>query len=257
MDEQRKEFTGVWIPKHIIDDQRLKPAARLIYAEISCFNVCTMSNKTLGERAGCSESTAKRIVGELKSFGYLKQISFDGRIRKITSLKDLPRVPGQNDQADSNKMTRQTGQNDPEDNSIENSIEKINNNYDENKVTNKISANNTTSSPGDTETIDLSIPLTVKALYYRVLKLYPGMPIINHNHINAWVRALEAIPGALEYLQNLIDIDYPNYRNDADYKPSISSPKDIVDKKIKIENWLSNVRKVENDKARDLYLRTL
>lgn len=126
MEETKREFTGVWIPRHIIEDTRLKPAARLIYAEISCFNVCTMSNETLSNRAGCSEATAKRMVSQLKSLGYIQQIGFDGRVRKLTSLKDQPIPPAQNDQAGSNKMTELEVQNDPQDNSIENNIDNSN-----------------------------------------------------------------------------------------------------------------------------------
>lgn len=119
MDEKR-EFTGVWIPKHIIDDKSLKPAARLIYAEIACFRVCTMSNKTLGERAGCSESTAQRYVQELKNKKYIQIFSFDGRIRKMRSLYDKYDESPQNNEADSAKCIGQTPQNDDKDNNIEN-----------------------------------------------------------------------------------------------------------------------------------------
>ena len=119
MDEKR-EFTGVWIPKHIIEDKSLKPAARLIYAEIACFKVCTMSNKTLGERAGCSESTAQRYVQELKNKKYIQVFSFDGRIRKMRSLYDKYDESPQNDEADSAKYAGQTPQNDDKDNNIEN-----------------------------------------------------------------------------------------------------------------------------------------
>ena len=118
--ENKKDFTGVWIPRHIIDDTRLKPVARLIYAEISCFRVCTMSNKTLGERAGCSEATASRIIGQLKDYGYVRITGFNGRVRKMTSLYDDPVVPTQNDEAAYAKTTRQPTQNDVQDNNIDN-----------------------------------------------------------------------------------------------------------------------------------------
>lgn len=115
--QQAREFTGVWIPRHIIEDSRLKPVDRLIFAEIACFNECWQSNLVLAKRAGCSEATAKRSVSRLKSLGYIRQTSFDGRVRKLICLND---PPAQNDQADSANCTDPPAQNDPLDNNIEN-----------------------------------------------------------------------------------------------------------------------------------------
>lgn len=127
MEQQKREFTGVWIPKHIIEDTNLKPVDRLIYAEVSCFEVCTMTNATLGERAGCSEPTASRSIAKLKDKGYVSIIGFNGRIRKMISLTDNPIVPNQIDKAASSKeqgslikLTKQPNQIDVEDNTIEN-----------------------------------------------------------------------------------------------------------------------------------------
>ena len=118
--EAKREFTGVWIPRHIIEDERLKPAERLIYAEIACFEVCTMTNETLGKRAGCSEGTAQRYIQSLKSKGYIEQVGFDGRVRKLRTLLDMPRQTPQNEEADSAKTYKQTPQNEDKDNNIEN-----------------------------------------------------------------------------------------------------------------------------------------
>lgn len=119
--ENKKEFTGVWIPRHIIEDVNLKPVARLIYAEIACFDICTMSNETLSERAGCSEATVSRVIKQLKDSGYIKIIGFNGRIRKMKSLFDKPVLPTQNEEAAYAKTYRQPTQNDVKDNNIENS----------------------------------------------------------------------------------------------------------------------------------------
>lgn len=119
-DDKKREFTGVWIPKHIIEDKNLKPVDRLIYAEISCFEVCTMTNATLADRAGCSEPTASRSVSRLKEYGYIKIIGFNGRIRKMIRLADNPVPPSQNDKAASSKTTKQPNQNDSQDNNIDN-----------------------------------------------------------------------------------------------------------------------------------------
>lgn len=118
MEQQTKrEFTGVWIPKHIIEDKNLKPVDRLIYAEISCFEVCTMTNKTLSDRAGCSEDTASRSVGRLKEKGYVQIIGFNGRVRKMQSLHI---APPQNAEAASAKAPKLPPQNKAQDNNIDN-----------------------------------------------------------------------------------------------------------------------------------------
>lgn len=117
MENQKREFTGVWIPKNIIEDRQLKPVDRLIYAEISCFEICTMTNLTLSERAGCSEDTASRSVGRLKTSGYIKVVGFNGRVRKMQSLHI---APPQNAEAASAKPHRLPPQNKAQDNSIDN-----------------------------------------------------------------------------------------------------------------------------------------
>lgn len=117
MENQKREFTGVWIPKHIIEDRRLKPVDRLIYAEISCFDTCTMTNATLADRAGCSEDTASRSVGRLKSNGYIAIVGFNGRVRKMQSLHIMP---PQNAEAASAKTPKLPPQNKAQDNNIDN-----------------------------------------------------------------------------------------------------------------------------------------
>lgn len=117
MNNDRREFTGVWIPRYILDNEELKPVDRLIYAEVSCFEVCIMSNAKLAERAGCSEATAKRSVKRLIDNGLLVIDGFNGRSRKMTSRHI---VSGQNDPAASSKCTKQPAQNDPLDNNLDN-----------------------------------------------------------------------------------------------------------------------------------------
>jgi DNA-binding Lrp family transcriptional regulator len=90
MSQQKKEFTGVWIPKHIIEDQNLNMTDKFVYAEIACFNVCYKSNEKLGERYGLKADTISRIVAKLKKCGYIESFSFDGRQRQLVALKDNP-----------------------------------------------------------------------------------------------------------------------------------------------------------------------
>lgn len=90
MVKQENEFTGVWIPKHIIEDKNLKIVEKYIYAEVGCFDVCFLSNGTIARRAGCSEDTVSRAISKLTELGYLELVSFDGRVRRLRTRKDLP-----------------------------------------------------------------------------------------------------------------------------------------------------------------------
>jgi len=88
--EQKKEFTGVWIPKHIIEDNNLSMTEKIIYAEIGCFEVCYKKNDTLGERYGLKANTISKIVKKLVKKEYIEIVGFDGRTRKIRAKRDKP-----------------------------------------------------------------------------------------------------------------------------------------------------------------------
>jgi len=87
---QNKEFTGVWIPKHIIEDEELSMTDKIIYSEIACFEVCYKSNQQLGERYKLKANTIMKIVGKLVEKGYVERLSFDGRNRQLKALRDKP-----------------------------------------------------------------------------------------------------------------------------------------------------------------------
>lgn len=90
MDEQRREFTGVWIPRHIFEDAGLTATERMLYAEINSFDKCFMSNATFSLRLGCSERTVSRLVQNLIDKRYIKVVSFDGRKRVLKAILDKP-----------------------------------------------------------------------------------------------------------------------------------------------------------------------
>jgi hypothetical protein len=89
--EQKKEFTGVWIPKHIIEDESLSMTDRTIYAEINCFDVCYKSNAKLGERYGLKPNTISIVVSKLIKKGYVISLGMaEGRFRKLKAVTDKP-----------------------------------------------------------------------------------------------------------------------------------------------------------------------
>lgn len=83
---QKREFTGVWIPRQILEDTELTSDEKMLFADIASFNECFMLNSTLAARYGCSERTIQDRIKKLKDKGYIKQISFDGRTRKLQAL---------------------------------------------------------------------------------------------------------------------------------------------------------------------------
>lgn len=89
MEEQKKEFTGVWIPKHIIEDFDLSPIEKLIWAEINCFDVCYFKNNQLAKRYKRSDKTISLIINKLKRKDYIEEVEFNGRMRGIVAINDL------------------------------------------------------------------------------------------------------------------------------------------------------------------------
>jgi len=92
MIEQKKEFTGVWIPRHIIEDQDLSMTDRMIYAEIACFEVCYKSNEKLGERYGLKGGTISGVISKLVKKEYIEFLGVkEGRYRQLVAKKDKPK----------------------------------------------------------------------------------------------------------------------------------------------------------------------
>lgn len=86
--EQKKEFTGVWIPKHIIEDVDISMTDKIIYAEIACFDICYKSNEKLGKRYGLKADTISKIVSRLIKKKYVKSNKKTGEYRKLKASYD-------------------------------------------------------------------------------------------------------------------------------------------------------------------------
>lgn len=112
-EDQRKEYTGSWIPAHIMMDNELSPSSKILYAEIASFRICFASNAFLAERLGISESGVQKILRKLRQKGYIKLGSFDGRKRTLVCVRDVPESMAEVDYSP------------PIDNSIDNSIDTL------------------------------------------------------------------------------------------------------------------------------------
>ena len=70
MEEQERDFKGVWIPKEIWLDKRLTPLDKMILVEIDSLDItnkgCFASNKYLAEFCQCTETKISTTISKLK-----------------------------------------------------------------------------------------------------------------------------------------------------------------------------------------------
>lgn len=90
MEENKHEYTGTWIPAHIMLDNDLHPTAKMLYAEINSFTTCFASNAWLAARLHMTESGVQKILRKLKEKGYVRVGKFDGRRRTLVTVRDAP-----------------------------------------------------------------------------------------------------------------------------------------------------------------------
>lgn len=81
-------FTGVWIPKEVLLDESLKPADKILYAEIASFGDrgCWKQNAELAEIIGVGKMTFIACCKRLEVGGYITQKRLVGRVLRTTTL---------------------------------------------------------------------------------------------------------------------------------------------------------------------------
>lgn len=105
----KKDYTGTWIPAHVMLDQELHATAKLLYAEIASFNKCFVSNEWLAERLGISVAGIQKNLRLLKSKGYVQTCKFDGRKRTLQALCDEPKLAEEVVKKDIQTLTQVNG----------------------------------------------------------------------------------------------------------------------------------------------------
>ena len=92
-ESNKRDFKGIWIPRHIWYNKKISIRARVLLAEIDSFDhskkggkYCFASNKYFAEFFGISQSSVKRLIAELAQHRFVKQVGFNGRIRFLKSL---------------------------------------------------------------------------------------------------------------------------------------------------------------------------
>lgn len=89
----KREFTGVWIPAIIWANPELNCTEKCLLAEIHALGghrgECFAGNEWLGKQVGgLSAVRIGSIISKLKGLGLVRQVSFDGRVRKLQTLFD-------------------------------------------------------------------------------------------------------------------------------------------------------------------------
>lgn len=87
-DNPIKEYTGVWIPKAVMECEALSPIDKLVYGEIACFEECYASNEWLAKRIGRGVTTASKCVSKLIETGFVEQCGFNGRFRLVRVVRN-------------------------------------------------------------------------------------------------------------------------------------------------------------------------
>ena len=89
MDEQKRDFKGVWIPVEVYLDERLNALDKIILMEIDSLDNgidgCYASNEYIAEFCQCKTAKVTRAISKLKQLGYLEVGKFDGRKRFLKS----------------------------------------------------------------------------------------------------------------------------------------------------------------------------
>ena len=98
MEDEKRDFKGVWIPKEIWLDERLNALDKCIFVEVDSLDNeetgCYASNKYLADFCKCSETKVSTALSKLINLGYLYVQSFDGRQRILKSrLSKIERQP--------------------------------------------------------------------------------------------------------------------------------------------------------------------
>ena len=109
MEENKRDFKGVWIPKEIWLDKRLNALDKVILTEIDSLDSsergCFASNKHIANFCQCSETKVSTSISKLIEYGYLYVQKFDGRQRELKSrLSKFERQSFKDCEADSQNL---------------------------------------------------------------------------------------------------------------------------------------------------------
>ena len=136
MNEQERDFKGVWIPKEVWLDTRLTALDKVILTEIDSLDNsergCYASNKHIAEFCQCSEAKVSKSISLLIKLGYIYLQHFDGRQRELKSrFTKNDNQPCKNYKADYKKIGQSNTNNNTSNNTNNKKKESKKNSFDE------------------------------------------------------------------------------------------------------------------------------
>ena len=86
--EPERQFTGVWLPREVLEDERLKGAEKILYAEIASFGDkgCWKKSEELMSLTGMRTSAFQASCRRLVEFGYITQSREYGRMVRRSNI---------------------------------------------------------------------------------------------------------------------------------------------------------------------------
>ena len=84
-----KEYTGVWIPRAVMECQNLSAVEKIMYGEIASFESCYASNAWFAKQVGVSERRITGHLSKLLKLGFIKRVGFNGRTRFLKAVRDF------------------------------------------------------------------------------------------------------------------------------------------------------------------------
>ena len=86
--EPKRQFTGVWLPREVLEDKRLKGTEKILYAEIASFGDkgCWKKSEELMSLTGMRTSAFQASCRRLVEFGYITQSREYGRMVRRSNI---------------------------------------------------------------------------------------------------------------------------------------------------------------------------
>lgn len=86
--EPKRQFTGVWLPREVLEDERLKGTEKILYAEIASFGEkgCWKKSEELQQLCGVGRDGLQAACKRLREAGYIIERRMYGRIVRTLAV---------------------------------------------------------------------------------------------------------------------------------------------------------------------------
>lgn len=86
--EPKRQFTGVWLPREVLEDERLKGTEKILYAEIASFGEkgCWKRADELQQLCGVGRDGLQSACKRLRETGYIVERRMYGRIVRTLAV---------------------------------------------------------------------------------------------------------------------------------------------------------------------------